>query len=150
LPHFIATQQSAPHDWLFLTGGAIGQGLPVAIGASAAAPNRKVIALTGDGAGMYTLQSLWTMAREKLPIVTVVFANRSYRILNIEMARTGAGQPGPAAQSMLSLDHPTLDWVKLAQGHGVEAVSCDSAEAFDLALERAIAGTGPILIEAVM
>jgi acetolactate synthase I/II/III large subunit len=150
LPHFMATQLAAPHDWLFLTGGAIGQGLPLAVGAAVAAPDRKVIALTGDGAGMYTLQALWTMARERLPIVIVVFANRSYRILNIEMGRTGAGQPGPAAAAMLSLDHPTLDWVKLAQGQGVEAVSCDTAEAFDLALARAMSSDGPVLIEAVM
>lgn len=150
LPHYMATQLAGPHDWLFLTGGAIGQGLPLAVGAAVAAPDRKVIALTGDGAGMYTLQALWTMARERLPIVTVVFANRSYRILNIEMGRTGAGQPGPAAQAMLSLDNPTLDWVKLAQGQGVEAVSCSTAEAFDLALERAMASDAPVLIEAVM
>jgi acetolactate synthase I/II/III large subunit len=150
LPHYMGTAQAAPHDWLFLTGGAIGQGLPVAVGAAVAAPDRKVIALTGDGAGMYTLQALWTMAREKLPIVTVVFANRSYRILNIEMGRTGAGQPGPAAQAMLSLDHPTLDWVKLAQGQGVEAVSCTTAEAFDIALARAMTSDVPVLIEAVM
>jgi acetolactate synthase I/II/III large subunit len=150
LPHYMATQQAAPHDWLFLTGGAIGQGLPVAVGAAVAAPNRKVVALTGDGAGMYTLQALWTMARERLPIVTVVFANRSYRILNIEMGRTGAGQPGPAAQAMLSLDKPTLDWVKLAEGQGVEAVSCTTAETFDLALARAMESDRPVLIEAVM
>jgi acetolactate synthase I/II/III large subunit len=150
LPHFMGTAQAAPHDWLFLTGGAIGQGLPLAVGAAVAAPNRKVIALTGDGAGMYTLQALWTMARERLPIVTVVFANRSYRILNIEMGRTGAGQPGPAAAAMLSLDNPTLDWVKLAQGQGVEAVSCTTAEAFDVALARAMASDVPVLIEAVM
>lgn len=150
LPHYMATAQAAPHDWLFLTGGAIGQGLPVAVGAAVAAPDRKVIALTGDGAGMYTLQALWTMARERLPIVTVVFANRSYRILNIEMGRTGAGQPGPAAAAMLSLDNPALDWVKLAQGQGVEAVSCDTAEAFDVAIARAIDSSVPVLIEAVM
>jgi acetolactate synthase I/II/III large subunit len=90
------------------------------------------------------------MAREKLPIVTVVFANRSYRILTIEMARTGAGQPGRAAASMLSLDQPQLDWVKLAQGQGVEAVRCDTAEDFDEALARALAADGPVLIEAVM
>jgi acetolactate synthase I/II/III large subunit len=150
LPHFMGTQLAARHDWLFLTGGAIGQGLPVAVGAAVAAPDRKVIALTGDGAGMYTLQALWTMARENLPIIIVVFANRSYRILNIEMGRTGAGQPGPAAQSMLSLNKPPLDWVKLAQGQGVEAVSCDTAEAFDLAMKRAMDSNGPVLIEAVM
>jgi acetolactate synthase I/II/III large subunit len=150
LPHYMATTAAAPHDWLFLTGGAIGQGLPLAVGAAMAQPNRKTVALTGDGAGMYTLQALWTMAREKLPIVTIVFANRSYRILTIEMTRTGAGQPGPAAASMLSLDQPALDWVKLAQGQGVEAVSCNTAEAFDAALASAMAADVPVLIEAVM
>jgi acetolactate synthase I/II/III large subunit len=150
LPHFMATQTAARHDWLFLTGGAIGQGLPLAVGAAMAAPDRKTIALTGDGAGMYTLQALWTMAREKLPVVTVVFANRSYRILTIEMARTGAGQPGPAAASMLSLDQPALDWVKLAEGQGVRAISCATAEAFDAALQDAMTADGPVLIEAVM
>lgn len=150
LPHYMATQAAAPHDWLFLTGGAIGQGLPLAVGAAMAEPDRKTIALTGDGAGMYTLQALWTMAREKLPVVTVVFANRSYRILTIEMARTGAGKPGPAAASMLSLNEPQLDWVKLAEGQGVAGVRCESAEAFDEALAAAITGDGPVLIEAVM
>jgi acetolactate synthase-1/2/3 large subunit len=150
LPHYMATMQAAPHDWLFLTGGAIGQGLPLAVGTACAAPHRKTVALTGDGAAMYTLQALWTMAREKLPVVTVVFANRSYRILNIEMARTGAGNPGPAARSMLSLDNPVLDWVQLAQGHGVTAVRADTAEAFDDALARALAMDEPVLIEAVV
>jgi acetolactate synthase I/II/III large subunit len=150
LPHYMATLQAAPHDWLFLTGGAIGQGLPLAVGTACAAPQRKTVALTGDGAGMYTVQALWTMARERLPVVTVVFANRSYRILNIEMARTGAGNPGPAARSMLSLDNPALDWVKLAEGHGVAALRADTAEAFDDALARALAMDEPVLIEAVI
>lgn len=150
LPHYLATLAAAPHDWLFLTGGAIGQGLPLAVGTACAAPHRKTIALTGDGAGMYTVQALWTMAREKLPVVTVVFANRSYRILNIEMARTGAGNPGPAARAMLSLDGPALDWVKLAEGHGVAAIRAETAEAFDEALARAIAMNEPVLIEAVI
>jgi acetolactate synthase I/II/III large subunit len=149
LPHYVATANAAPHDWLFLTGGAIGQGLPLAVGAAIAEPTRKVVALTGDGAGMYTLQALWTMARERLPIVTIVFANRSYRILTIEMARTEAGNPGPAARSMLSLDNPPLDWVALAKGHGVDAVRCTNAEDFDVALERAMGADGPVLIEAV-
>lgn len=150
LPHYLATAAAARHDWLFLTGGAIGQGLPLAVGTACAAPDRKTIALTGDGAGMYTVQALWTMARERLPVVTVVFANRSYRILNIEMARTGAGNPGPAARSMLSLDDPALDWVKLAQGHGIEAVRASTAEDFDAALARAIAMDRPVLVEAVL
>jgi acetolactate synthase I/II/III large subunit len=150
LPHYLATMNAARHDWLFLTGGAIGQGLPLAVGTACAAPDRKTIALTGDGAGMYTVQALWTMAREKLPVVTVVFANRSYRILNIEMARTGAGNPGPAARSMLSLDGPALDWVKLAEGQGVHAVRAQTAEAFDAALASALAMDVPVLIEAVL
>lgn len=150
LPCYMATMNAAPHDWLFLTGGAIGQGLPLAVGAQMAAPNRKVLALTGDGAGMYTLQALWTMAREKLPIVSVVFANRNYRILNIEMARTGAGNVGETAQKMLSLDAPTLDWVKLAEGQGVKAISVNTSEGFDAALSDAILANEPILIEAVV
>lgn len=150
LPCYMSTMNAAPHDWLFLTGGAIGQGLPLAIGAQMAAPERKVLALSGDGAGMYTLQALWTMAREKLPIVSVVFANRNYRILNIEMARTGAGNVGKTAMEMLSLDNPSLDWVKLAEGQGVKAISVNTSESFDEALEMAFAANEPILIEAVV
>ncbi len=150
MPCYIATANANAHDWLFLTGGAIGQGLPLAIGAQMAAPNRKVLALSGDGAGMYTLQALWTMAREKLPIVSVVFANRNYRILNIEMARTGAGNVGETAQKMLSIDAPTLDWVKLAEGQGVKAISVKTSEEFDAALSDAILANEPILIEAVV
>ncbi len=150
MPCYISTANAAPHDWLFLTGGAIGQGLPLAIGAQMAAPERRVLALTGDGAGMYTLQALWTMAREKLPIVSVVFANRNYRILNIEMARTGAGNVGETAKQMLSLDAPALDWVKLAEGHGIKAVSVNTSEGFDEALKTAFEANEPILIEAVV
>jgi acetolactate synthase I/II/III large subunit len=148
LPIFMATRGAARHDWLSLTGGAIGQGMPLAIGTAVAAPDRKTICLTGDGAGMYTVQSLWTMARENLPVVTIVFANRSYRVLNIELARTGAGNPGPTAAQMLSLDKPALDWVKLAGGMGVEAVRVETAEAFDDALARALSRDVPVLIEA--
>ena len=147
---FPATAAAAPHDWLFHTGGAIGQGLPMSLGAAVGAPGRKVIALCGDGAAMYTVQSLWTMARESLDITVVVFANRLYRILMIELARTGAGTPGPAAMSMLSLGNPTLDWVKLAEAHGVEAVRAERAEDFDRELARLVARPGPTLIEAVV
>jgi acetolactate synthase-1/2/3 large subunit len=150
LPIWMATAGAARHDWLCLTGGAIGQALPLAVGAAVAAPDRKVIALTGDGAGAYTLQALWTMARERLPVVTVVFANRSYRILTIEMARTEAGNPGPAAKAMLSLEDPAMDWVKLSEGFGVEAVRVETAEAFDAAFARAVAMDVPVLIEAVL
>ncbi len=147
LPIFLATRGAARHDWLCLTGGAIGQGLPLAVGTAVAAPHRRTIALTGDGAAMYTLQALWTMARERLPVVTVVCANHSYRVLNIELARTGAGNPGPTAARMLSLDGPNLDWVKLAEGQGVEALRTDTAEGFDDAFARAVAMDRPVVIE---
>jgi acetolactate synthase I/II/III large subunit len=150
LDHFAATREANGHVWLCQTGGAIGLALPLAIGASIAAPASKVFALSGDGSAMYTLQALWTMARERLPIVTIVFANRSYRILNIEMARTGAGAPGPTAAAMLSLNDPVIDWVKLAEGQGVRGVRCDTAEAFDEHLQAAIAAHEPVLIEAVV
>ncbi len=144
------TAGAAPHDWLFHTGGAIGQGMPMAVGAAVAAPDRKVFALCGDGAAMYTVQALWTMAREKLDVTVIIFANRIYRILMIELMRTGAGNPGPTAQSMLSLADPAIDWVKLAEAQGVQAVRCETAEDFDRQLARLIAMPGPKLIEAVV
>jgi len=147
---FGPTMSAAPHDWLFHTGGAIGQGLPMALGAAIGAPGRKVIALCGDGAALYTVQSLWTMAREKLDVTVVICANRQYRILMLELARTGAGAPGPAAQSMLSLGNPIIDWVKLAEAQGVPAVRCERSEDFDRELARLVAQPGPALIEAVL
>src|SRR5205085_1660380 len=111
-----------------------------------ACPDRKVICLSGDGSGMYTLQALWTMAREKLDVTTVVFANRSYRILNVELARVGAGAPGPAALSMLDLSNPELDWTALARGMGVEACRAETIEAFAAQFADAMAGRGPRLI----
>lgn len=148
LSSFMITQSARPHDWMMLTGGAIGQGMPLALGASVAAPDKKVLCLSGDGAGMYTVQALWSMAREGANVVTVVFVNHSYRILNIELARTGAGNPGPTAKSLLELDQPEIDWVALSQSVGVPAVAVDTAEAFDTALERAFAADGPQLIAA--
>jgi len=144
------TRGARPHDWLGLTGGAIGQGIPVAVGAAVAAPDRKVLCLTGDGAGMYTVQGLWTLARENLDVTVIVFANNVYRILGIELGRTGAGNPGPAASRLLSLGDPDLDWVSLAKGMGLPAHRCDTAEAFDQAFARAMAEPGPRLIEAVV
>ncbi|MCA8902214.1 MAG: acetolactate synthase large subunit [Hyphomonas sp.] len=148
LPCFLMTQRALPHDWMMLTGGAIGQGMPLALGAAIAAPDRKVLCLTGDGAGMYTNQALWSMARENANVVNVVFVNHSYRILNIELARTGAGNPGPTAKSMLELGQPEIDWVKLSEAQGVPAVNATTAEEFDKALERAFASDGPHLIAA--
>ena len=132
---------------MMLTGGAIGQGFPLAVGA-AIGSDRPVLCLSGDGAGMYTNQALWTMAREGLNVVNVVFVNHSYRILQIELHRTGAGNPGPAARSMLNLDGPEIDWVDLARSLGVEGHSARTGEQMDAALERAFAEGGPHLIAA--
>src|SRR5205814_4776739 len=113
--------EAAPPDQLPVTGGAIGQGLPVAVGAAIACPDRKVVALEADGSGMYTLQSLWTMARENLDVVIVIFANRRYQILEIEMRRTGAQGFGEIANGMIDIGRPDLDWIHLAAGMGVPA-----------------------------
>jgi acetolactate synthase-1/2/3 large subunit len=141
---------AAPHEVLALTGGAIGAGLPLAVGAAVAAPERKVVSLNGDGAAMYTVQALWTMARENLDITVVVFANNSYRILNIEMTRTGAGEAGPQAAKLLGLGDPSLDWVSLAKGLGLPSVRCETAEAFEKAFAGAMGQRGPMFIEAAI
>ncbi|MBP9232016.1 MAG: acetolactate synthase large subunit, partial [Phenylobacterium sp.] len=139
-----------PHDVLALTGGAIGIGMPLAIGAAVASPGRKVVSLNGDGSAMYTVQSLWTMARENLDVTVVVFANHSYRILNIEMGRTGSGNPGPSASKLLDLGDPKIDWVSMAKGMGLPAVRCETAEQFETAFARAMSEPGPKFIEAAI
>ncbi len=141
------TRDTQPHDWLTSMGGAIGYGLPVAIGAALACPSRKVIALEGDGSAMYTLQALWTMARESLDVTIVVFANRAYQILRGEFANVGAGAPGQRATDMLTLDRPALDWRALARGHGVESGQAVDLAGFAKELRRALACEGPYLIE---
>ena len=142
------TAGARPHDVLALTGGAIGIGLPLAIGAAVAAPDRKVLSLNGDGAAMYTIQALWTMARENLDITVVVFANYTYRILNVEMERTGAGKAGPSARQLLDLGGPNIDFVAVAKGLGLPAVSCETAEDFEAAFAGAMTQRGPMFIEA--
>ena len=148
LPAFMMTGRARPHEWMMLTGGAIGQGLPLALGAAVAAKGRKVLCISGDGAAMYTNQALWSMARERADVVNVIFVNNSYRILNIELARTGAGNPGRVAEDLLGLGRPEIDWVKLSEAQGVPAVNARTAEEFDGALERAFATPGPHLIAA--
>ena len=138
---------AAPHDWLQLTGGAIGEGLPLAVGAAVACPDRKVVSLQADGSGMYSLQALWTMAREKLDVVVCIWANRAYAILKHELANVGAENPGRKAHDMLSLGDPDLDWVSLARGMGVEATRVDTAERFADAFASASRRKGPFLIE---
>ena len=140
--------QAAPHELLPVTGGSIGQGLPVALGAAIACPDRKVVCLEADGSGMYTLQALWTMARERLDVVTVVFANKRYRILDVEMKRTGSGEVGPRADQMVDLGNPALDWVALARGHGVESARASTLPEFVRLFGEAMKQRGPYLIEA--
>jgi acetolactate synthase-1/2/3 large subunit len=141
---------AARHDHLPVTGGSIGQGLPVALGAALACPGRKVVAIEADGSAMYTPQSLWTMARERLDITIVILANRRYRILEIEMQRTGAGAVGPRADRMIDLSHPAPDWIELAEGFGVEAVRAATADEFIRDFAAAMREPGPRLIEAVL
>ncbi len=145
-----ATAGAPPHDWLTLTGGAIGQGLPLATGAAVACPGRKVLALEADGSAMYTISALWTHAREGLDITTVIFRNRSYAVLGMELARVGAPEAGGAARSLLDLSRPDLDFTALASGMGVPASRASTAADFAVQLRRALAEPGPHLIEALV
>ncbi|MBI1238621.1 MAG: acetolactate synthase large subunit [Alphaproteobacteria bacterium] len=139
-----------PYDHCDLMGGAIGYGLPAATGAAIAGRGRKVVCLEGDGSALYTIQALWTQARENLDVVTVMVSNRTYAILNIEMARVGAQNPGPKALSMLRIDEPTLDIAQIARGMGVESARAETAEAFEDLFAAAMKRKGPFLIEAVL
>src|SRR5947208_1249051 len=147
---FTPTAAAAPHDWLQNMGGSIGFSTPVATGAAVACPDRKVICMVGDGSAMYTLQSLWTQAREGLNVVTIVFANRLYQILRGEFDGVGAGEPGQRAVDMLKIDRPTIDFVSLAKGMGVPGRVVATADDFTKALAEAIAEPGPPLIEVQM
>jgi acetolactate synthase I/II/III large subunit len=137
------------HDALTITGGSIGFGLPAAVGAAVACPDRKVVVMEGDGSGMYTLQSLWTMAREGLDVTVVIFANRGYQILRDELAAVGVNEIGRNAAQMFNVEGPELDWVALAKGHGVHAVRVTDMTGFNAAFAEATAQRGPRLIEVV-
>ncbi|HEY0329666.1 MAG TPA: acetolactate synthase large subunit [Rhodopseudomonas sp.] len=147
---FDLSYESEPHDYLQITGGAIGIGIPMAAGAAVACPSRKVINLQADGSGMYTVQGLWTHARENLDVLTIVFSNRSYATLWGEMHKVGAQAPGRNAERMLRLDQPDLDWAKLAEGMGVEASRASTVTEFSKALDTALGRRGPCLIEAIV
>jgi acetolactate synthase I/II/III large subunit len=144
------TKGAPPHDWLGNTGGAIGIAMPMAVGAAIACPDRRVLCLSADGSGMFTLQALWTMARESLAITTVVFANRAYAILKGEFASLGGGALGPSASDMLEIGRPDLDWAALAKGMGVPGVRVTTLEAFAKALDTGFRTKGPSLIEVVL
>jgi acetolactate synthase-1/2/3 large subunit len=147
---FPPTASAAPHDWLQNMGGSIGFSTPVATGAAVACPDRKVFCMVGDGSAMYTIQSLWTQAREGLDVVTIVFANRIYQILRGEFDGVGAGEPGQRAMDMLKIDRPTIDFVALARGMGVPGRAVTTADEFNKALAEAVAEPGPRLIEVQM
>lgn len=149
-PAWQNTFTATPHDFISLTGGAIGTGFGLSLGAAVACPDRKVVSLQADGSGAYVVQGLWTQARERLDVCTVVFSNRRYAILRGELSRVGANAPGENAARMLDLVDPSLDWVKISEGFGVEAVRVETAEELDAALARAMKVKGPFLIEAVM
>jgi acetolactate synthase-1/2/3 large subunit len=141
---------AAPHTMFFSTGGAIGQGLPNALGAALACPDRRVIAFQADGSGLYTLQALWSMAREAADVTVVVCSNRRYRILQIELARAGQETPGPKALSLTDLTNPVMDWASLAKGFGVPGCTVQTDEELSAALQRSLASPGPSLVDAVV
>lgn len=147
---YVPMQKAVRHSWLNLTGGAIGQGGPVAVGAAVACPERSVYALLGDGGAGYTNQFLWTAAREKLDITVVVYSNRSYNILDVEYRRLGVNEVGERAASLFALDDPPIDWTALANAFGVPAVRAHDCTGFLAALETARETTGPYLIEATV
>jgi acetolactate synthase-1/2/3 large subunit len=146
------TAGAPAHDLLALTGGAIGQGLPLAVGAAVACPERPVLAIEADGSAMYTLQALWTMAREELDVTVLVCNNRSYAILDVELARVGVGggSTGQRARDQLDISRPPLDFTHLARGMGVPAVRVRTAEALAAGLREALAEPGPRLVEAMV
>ena len=147
---FYQTAGSHPHTWLNNCGGSIGFGMPVAIGAAVACPDQKVISLEGDGSAMYTVQSLWTMARENLDIVVLIFANQSYKILQGELTNVGVDNPGKSALEMLSLKDPSLDWVSVSKGMGVDAVRVDNLEDLVKNFKHGLKDKGPFLIEVMI
>jgi acetolactate synthase-1/2/3 large subunit len=139
------TRDAAPHNWLQLTGGAIGSGLPLA----SAAPGRRVIDLEGDGSALYTIQALWTQARENLDVTTVILSNWRYAILEHELAKVGA-KPGRTALDLFDLENPTLDWIRLAAGMGVEAARAKTLEELARLRTANFKRPGPFLIELVI
>jgi len=138
------------HDVLRLTGGAIGWGLPASIGAAVACPDRKVFAFEGDGSAMYTIQALWTMARENLDVTAVIFANRDYSILQMEYARMGFDPSNPNIRPLMNLEEPSIGFSKLGLGMGITSVSTSTAEEFHQAFQNATNSSGPNLIEVIL
>ena len=149
-PLYTLTTSGRKHDWLRLTGGAIGWGLPAAVGAAVACPDRKVLCFEGDGSAMYTIQALWTMARENLDVTSVIFANRNYTILQIEYGRMGFDPTAPSVQPLMNLEKPPIEFAELARSMGVTAVRAETADEFHGAMQDAMANPGPNVIETVL
>jgi acetolactate synthase-1/2/3 large subunit len=147
---FPSTRNAHPHTWLQNMGGSIGIGMPMATGAAVACPDRKVLNIQADGSAMYTIQSLWTQARENLNITTVLLNNKSYAILRHELANVGAQNVGRKALDMLDLSRPDLDFVGLARGMGVPGERVDTMEEFNKAVARGLAHEGPYLVEVML
>lgn len=145
-----ATDNSAFHKWMCLTGGSIGQGMPLATGAAIAAPNQKIINIQADGSAMYTIQSLWTQARENLDVITVILDNQRYAILEMELSRVGATHGGKVASSMLDISNPSIDFVSIAKSFNVEAFRAETAEEFRSAFLKCLSVKGPTLIHAIL
>lgn len=147
---FPVTKNSPQHDWIQNVGGSIGFGPPAATGAALACPDRPVLCLQADGSAMFTLQALWTQARENLNVTTVIFANREYAILKQELVNVGISSPGPKAMELLNIGRPDLDWVGLARSMGAEASRATSLDEFAVQLRRGLATPGPYLVEVVL
>jgi acetolactate synthase-1/2/3 large subunit len=140
----------APHSYFMLTGGAIGQGMPSATGASSACPDRPVINLQADGSAMYTVQSLWTQAQAGMDVTTLICSNRSYNIINVELQRAGITNPGPRVRAFTDLGNPPIDWPSLSRGLGVPGVAVETAEDLARELKKALREPGPHLIEMIL
>ena len=147
---FLRTQGAPRHDWLAITGGSIGQGLPVSFGAAIACPERKVVALQADGSAMYTAQTLWSMAREDVDLTVVLLNNSSYAVLNVELARLKAETPNAKTLSMLDLSNPVIDWCEISSGMGVAATRAESVSEFQAQFGEAMRTRGPRLIEVMV
>lgn len=147
---FLRTQGAPAHDWIAIAGGSIGQGLPVSFGASIACPDRKVVAFQADGSAMYTVQTLWSMAREKTDVTVVLLNNSSYAILNVELQRLQAGAPTAKTLSMLDLSNPVIDWCSIAKGMDVPATRAHTVKEFSTQFSAAMATRGPRLIEVML
>ena len=141
-------QSRSQNSWLSLTGGAIGQGGPCSVGAALACPDKRVLAMLGDGGAAYTIQALWTQARENQDVTTVIFANNSYNILDVEYGRLGVTEVGEIAASLFDIGNPSIDWVALARGFGVPGGKADTGEELCTLLEKSYATPGPFIIQA--